>query len=220
MASPRTRIRIVLADDHPLVREGLRQLLDRERDFAVIGEAPDGREAVALAISLRPDILLVDLAMPRAGGLEALQDLREKKSPVRTIVLTAALRRADIVDALRLGARGVVLKDVPTDVLFTSIRAVVSGRYWLVRNSFTDLTRALRSLESGTQQTGSMFSLTPRQLEVVSSVVAGLTNKEIAARLAVSEQTVKHHLTQIFDKVGVSSRLELAVFATHHGLGS
>lgn len=210
----------MIADDHTLVREGLRQLLRAERDFAVVGEAADGSEAIHLSASLRPDVLLVDLAMPRIGGLEALRELAEVESPVRSIVLTASIKHDDIVKALQLGARGIVLKDAPAEVLFRSIRAVMEGRYWLGRETVENLKSALRTVVSAKPPTSKTFGLTRRQLEVIANVLDGLTNKEIASKLSLSEETVKHHLTQIFDKLGVSNRVELALFATHSGLVS
>jgi two-component system nitrate/nitrite response regulator NarL len=219
MSARRARTRILIADDHLVVRAGLRQLLKSASDFIVVGEAVDGSEAVALTASLCPDVLLIDLAMPGVGGLEALRTLADVRLPVRPIVLTASLKRDEMIKALQLGARAIVLKDVPGDLLFSAIRTVMAGRYWVGRESAADLTAAPRTFSIPKAQPVKSFGLTPRQLDVVSSVGAGLTNKEIAARLSVSEQTVKHHLTQIFDKLGVSSRVELAVFATHHGFG-
>jgi two-component system, NarL family, nitrate/nitrite response regulator NarL len=220
MPGTRARIRILIADDHTMVREALRELLRGERDFAVVGEAGDGAEAIHLSASLRPDVLLVDLAMPRIGGLEALRELVDAQSPVRPIVLAASIKHDDIVKALQLGARGVVLKDAPADVLFRSIRTVMEGRYWLGRQAAENLAGALRMVVSAKPPTSNTFGLTRRQLEVISNVIDGLTNKEIASTLSLSEETVKHHLTQIFDKLGVSNRVELALFAMHSGLVS
>jgi DNA-binding NarL/FixJ family response regulator len=214
----RTQIRIVIADDHPLLRQGLIALLGQERDFAVVGEAGDGNEAVALAASLRPDILLLDLAMPPSGGLEVLRRLDKRKSDVRPIVLTAAIQQDDVATALRFGARGIVLKDAPTDVLIKSIRAVLDGQYWLGREVLADFARIMAAAPAAAAPKD--FGLTPRQLEVVAHVAAGRSNKEIAARLSVSEETVKHHLTHIFDRLRVSNRVELAVIAARHGLGA
>jgi two-component system, NarL family, nitrate/nitrite response regulator NarL len=212
-------VRILIADDHPVVREGVRRVLQAEPDLVIVGEAADGSEAVGLAMSLRPDVLLVDLAMPRLSGLEVLRDVAAQRSPVRVIVLTASIKREEIIEALHAGARGVVLKDAPINVLSSSIRAVMKGQYWVARELFANLADALFMLEMPKRQTGSTFGLTPRQLEVVANVVEGLSNKEIASRLSISKETVKHHLSEIFDKVGVSNRVELALFATHHRLG-
>lgn len=212
-------IRILIADDHPIVRDGLRRLLETEADFRVVGQAADGREALRLASKLTPDILLLDLAMPRVPGLEVLRELSASDSPVRTILLTAAIEKEQIIEALQIGARGVVLKESATELLFKSIRTVMAGQYWVGRSEVGDLVQTLRGLiaSSGKPKEKSL-GLTRRELEVLSAVVAGLSNKEIARQFSLSEDTVKHHLSHMFDKLGVSNRLELAMFAVNHRL--
>ncbi len=213
------RIRVLIADDETLFREALRLLLETERDFRVVGYASDGMEAVALARKLKPDVLLLDLAMPRLPGLEALRSISSGSIPVRTILLTAAMTRTDVMTALQHGAHGIVMKDVPPDVLFKSIHAVMKGEYWIQREAVADLVAAVReSRPVDSQASARRFNLTRRELEIIQTVVDGSPNKEIASRLGVTEATVKHHLTSIFDKVGVSNRLELALFAMHHSL--
>lgn len=216
----RNKIRILVADDHPIFRDGLRKLLEAEADFRVIGEASDGEEAVKLAHELKPDVLLLDLAMPRQPGLDALRELSAASTPVRTILLTVAIEKAQLVEALQLGARGVVLKETSTELLLKSIRSVVAGQYWVGREAVTDLVRVLRDLipAAGEEAKKKAFGLTPRELEIVSAIVLGYTNKDIARKFTISEDTVKHHLTNIFDKVGVSNRLELALFSIEHRL--
>jgi two-component system, NarL family, nitrate/nitrite response regulator NarL len=213
-------VRILIADDHPIFRDGLKRLLESERDFRVVGEACDGIEAVDLVRRFTPEILLLDLAMPRKPGLEALKELSTEEFPVRVILLTAAAEKEQIVEALQLGARGVVLKDSATQILLKSIRAVMSGEYWVGRESVSNLVQYLRNLidSSATASRRKRFGLTPRELEVISAVVAGYANKEIAEHFKISEDTVKHHLSNIFDKVGVSTRLELALFAVNQAL--
>jgi two-component system nitrate/nitrite response regulator NarL len=186
----------------------------------VVGEAADGGEAISLARQLLPDVLLLDLAMPRVPGMEALRELAASSSPVRTILLTAAIEKRQIVEALQLGARGVVLKESATELLMKSIRSVMAGEYWVGRESVHDLVRTLRELvpAPGEDARRKHFGLTPRELEIVSAIVAGYTNKDVGERFSISEQTVKHHLTNIFDKLGVSNRLELALFAVNHHL--
>jgi two-component system, NarL family, nitrate/nitrite response regulator NarL len=215
-------VRILLADDHPIFRDGLRRLLEAEPDLKVVGEASDGAEAVKMARQLKPDILLLDLAMPRTPGLEALREMSSGpvSNSVRVILLTAAAEKKQIVEALQLGARGVVLKDSATQLLLKSIHTVMSGEYWVGRESVSNLVQYLRNLvqSSGEEAKQKKFGLTPRELEIVSAVVAGYSNKEIAEYFKISEDTVKHHLSNIFDKLGVSTRLELALFAVNQAL--
>ena len=214
-------IRLVIADDHPIFRDGLRRLLEAEPDLKVIGEARDGAEAVKLARQLKPDIMLLDLAMPKHPGLEALRELSTGgANSVRVILLTAAAEKKEIVEALQLGARGVVLKDSATQLLLKAIHTVMAGEYWVGRESVSNLVQYLRTLvqASGEDAKQKKFGLTPRELEIVSAVVAGFANKEIAEYFKISEDTVKHHLSNIFDKLGVSTRLELALFAVNQSL--
>ncbi len=213
-------VRILIADDHPIFRDGLRRLLESEKGFEVVGEACDGVEAVEFVNKFKPEILLLDLAMPRRPGLEALRELSRQETPVRVILLTAAAEREQIVEALQSGARGVVLKDCGTEILMKSIRAVLAGEYWVGREPVFNLLQYLRGLmDSSTKLSRQKrFGLTPRELEIVSAVVAGFANREIAEHFKISEDTVKHHLSNIFDKTGVSTRLELALFAVNQAL--
>jgi len=215
-------IRILIADDHPIFRDGLRKLLETEPGLKVIGEASDGADAIKQARQLKPELLLLDLAMPRMPGLEALKELTSGggSGPLRIILLTAAAEKHQIVEALQLGARGVVLKDSATQLLMRAIRTVMAGEYWVGREPVSNLVQYLRTLVHTTAQEAKQrkFGLTPRELEIVSAVVAGYANKEIAEHFKISEDTVKHHLSNIFDKLGVSTRLELALFAVNQAL--
>jgi len=209
-ASP---IRIAIADDHPIVRDGLRRLLDSEPGFQVVAEAADGVEAVRVTQDLQPDVLLLDVAMPRLGGVEALASLQHLKT--RVLLLTAAIEPPDLLRAIQLGAYGVVLKESATAMLIDGIRRVMEGKYLLAGGTADDLAQAIREVRA---PAATRFGLTPRELEIVAAIVAGETNKTMSDRLRISPQTVKHHLTSIFDKTGVSNRLELALFALRHEL--
>ncbi len=214
-------IRILIADDHAIFRDGLRRLLEADPGLRVVGEAADGIEAVKLALKLQPDILLLDLAMPRQTGLDTLPELAGACPNLRTIVLTAAVEKPEIITALQLGARGVVMKESATQTLLKSIRAVMQGEFWVGRDSVSDLVQFLQEGIRGPRLKEPLrknFGLTPRELDVVAAIVAGLTNRDVAQKFSISEDTVKHHLTNIFDKLGVSNRLELALFAMHHQL--
>jgi len=212
-------IRILIADDHGLFRDALRKLLEMEEDFEVVGAATDGAEAVQMARELKPDVLLLDLAMPRLTGIEALRELSIGASPVLTVLLAGAVEKRQILEALQLGARGIVLKDTATRLLLKCIRCVMAGEHWVGRGRVSDLLDTLRQMApSGGPPTGEARGLTRREREIVAAIVAGQANKDIAHSLAISEETVKHHLTNIFSKLGVSNRLELALFAINHRL--
>ena len=215
------RVRIVLADDHQMFRDAVRRLLDAEPDLVVVGEAGDGEEAVALTLQYEPDILLLDVAMPHANGMEVLQKIAAASKVTRIIMVTGAVEEDELRQALRLGARGFVLKESGAVQLLESIRVVHGGEYFVGRECMADLVSAVRSRGvaiEGRAPRKADFGLTTRERQIVSAVVNAYQNKEIAEKFAISEKTVKHHLTNIFNKVGVSNRLELALFAVHHRL--
>jgi two-component system nitrate/nitrite response regulator NarL len=225
--------RVVLSDDECLFRASLRQLfavppqvirdvygIDVGAGFEVVGEADSGEDTVRVVRSARPDLLLLDLRMPRMSGLDALRELTPIDATLRTILLAGSIDRTQLLTAVNLGVRGLLLKDATTEVLFEAIACVLAGRYWLGQTLVTDLLEGVRPLiQSSSASVGRMaFGLTPREREVLTLIVAGYANKDIAREFAVSEETIKHHLTRMFDKVGVANRLELAMVATERGL--
>ena len=219
----RAPVRVLLADDHGLVRDGLRWLLG-EGGFEVAGAACIGTEAARLAEQLQPDVLLLDLSMPESSGFDALRMLAKSRSRTRVLVLTASLAQTDIQQALKLGAHGVLAKDANPDVLYQAVRAVHEGQLWVtpdIVDSLLDgaLTSSPPGRTPSTKRNGhNKYGLNRRELELVGLVAAGQSNKEIAAVCSLRENTVKHYLRRIFDKCGVSSRLELALFAVNNGL--
>jgi DNA-binding NarL/FixJ family response regulator len=215
MTACRPCVRIVIADDHPIFRSGLRKLLESEPGLAIVGEASNGTDAVQLVEQHAPDLLLLDLAMPGLSGLEVLAAIHG--SHTRVIVLTAEIRQSALVKALQLGIRGIVLKESATQQLIHSIRRVMDGHTVIGEGAVEDLVRAIRQPPRG--QRDGRYGLTSRERDIIGAIGAGRSNKDIAAQFGISVQTVKHHLTSIFDKTGVSSRLELALFAGRHRLG-
>src|ERR1700689_3756420 len=213
-------IRIVVADDHPVVRFGVKNMLMNEPGFDVVGEAEDGDVAIQQALELEPDILLLDLLMPRLPGLEAMRAIMTKSPRVKIILLTSTISTQQIIEALQIGSPRIVLKDSVAADLGESLRAVLSGDYWIGGERVANLLTALHGLmaKAAAVPEKKTFGLTPRELEVVTCIVEGCSNKDVAKQFTISEETVKRHLSNIFDKTGVSTRLELALFAISHKL--
>jgi two-component system nitrate/nitrite response regulator NarL len=212
-------IRILIVDDHPMVRAGLRALLTPHPEFKVVGEAEDGDEALRLATQLQPDVMLLDFAMPKKTGLDVMRELNRAFPRIRTILMTAGVEKVDMVKMLQHGVRGLVLKGAPTELLFKCVRKVHRGELWIGRETVADLLDLLATTEGHhAARAPRDFGLTPREREIVRLIVEGETNKAIAQRLSIGEDTVKHHLTSSFNKTGTSSRLELALFALDHRL--
>ena len=209
-------IRLVLADDHPVVLTGLEQLLALEDDFVVLARCADGEEALRVVREHRPDVLVLDLHMPVKDGLAVLRELHGERLPARVVILTASLGTHDVLEAIRLGARGVVLKDMAPDLLVRCIRTVHAGGQWLERGLATAALNRLLEGEASARRAADL--LTPRELELVRMVARGLRNKEIARELDITEGTVKIHLHNIYRKVGVDSRVALTLYAQERDL--
>jgi len=210
-------VRILVADDHAIFRDGLRRLLEGSDDVSIVGEASNGNECIKMLAKLKPDILLLDLRMPEKDGLGVLEEINFDSMATRVIVLTAAEDDRDVVRAMRLGARGVVLKQSASDLLLKSIRKVSDGEIWLDNRMTAEVIDAFKkSSEAGQRREKPLLS--DREKEIVQLVAQGFRNREIGEKLFISEQTVKNHLHNIFDKLGVSDRLELALYAIHHRL--
>lgn len=217
--SPAT-IDIVIADDHAILREGVRKLLECEPGMRVVGEAADGEETVRVVSQIKPQVLLLDLLLSKKNGLDALRELNRLGLPTRTIIFTAAIEREQVVEALQLGARGIVMKHSALQVLLDSIRCVISGKHWVDQESVPHLIQAVRGMEPPLRASAAKqdLGLTPREMQIIALIVAGYTNKDLAKELKISQNTSKHHLTNIFNKLGVSNRLELVLYAIDNRL--
>ena len=212
-------IRIVIADDHPVVRIGVRNMLMEAGGFEVVGDATDGDEAITQTLELQPDVLLLDISMPRLPGFEAMRAIMNGPSTAKILLLTSTITTQQVIEALQIGARGIVLKDALASHLQTAIRTVFAGDYWIGGKRVVNLVAALHELmQKAAVPQRKTYGLTPRELEVVGCIVEGCSNRDIAKQFTLSEETVKRHLSNIFDKTGVSTRLELALFAIAHNL--
>lgn len=215
-------IRVLISDDHPLVREGLRRLLSLENDLEIVGEAADGESTVALVEKLDPDIVLLDLRMPGVDGFGALQRIQKLSKRPKVIVLTASEDKNEFVQVMKMGCSGIVLKQTVSELIVKSIRRVHAGEIWLDSNTTAAVMRQFAapsdSAARTTMRSRDRSPLSQREREIVALVAQGYKNKEMAEKMFISEQTVKNHLHNIFDKLGVSDRLELALYAIHKGL--
>lgn len=230
--------RILIAEPQAMFREGLCSVLRTQRDFVVVGLAADGRQALDLAMRYEPQVLVLNVALPVVSTAEVLRELDELLPSVRSVVLADRIDTDEVVYTLKLGCRGAVQKDSPTQVLFKGIRAITAGRYWLGQEAVSDLRPYLlesrpRLAIGGTDGSGDgktngngngngsgkgKYGLTRREQDIVRAVLSGWTNKQTALRYEISEVTVKHHLTSIYEKLRVPNRLELALFALQHSL--
>jgi two-component system nitrate/nitrite response regulator NarL len=213
----RSPIRLFLLGEHAISREGLRLLLASESGFRVVGSATDWADA---ARARRSDVVVVDVPHASVPDRRALRALIAFCAPARVIILTSRLEHSRTMEALRLGVRGIVDKSVTAQLLFKSVRAVAAGEYWVERDIIADLTQRLHAWASPAADAPRQrpFGLTERELQIISLLIAGYGNKVIGDKCGIRERTVKQHLTNMFEKVGVSNRLELALFALHEHL--
>ena len=208
-------IRVLIVDDHEIVREGLRTLLAEEANIEVVGEAVDGAEGVSQAVTLQPDVILMDLVMPNVGGIEAMHRLQEKGSSWRVLVLTSFAETDLVRGALEVGAVGYVLKDVLRSELVQAIQAAAQGQPYLHREAQQRLIEHV----TAPAEPSARFDLTPREQDVLQLISQGQSNKEIAMALHITEGTVKGHVSSILDKLGVSDRTQAALVAVRNGFG-
>jgi DNA-binding NarL/FixJ family response regulator len=209
-------IRLVLADDHPIVLQGLQRLFETQPDFVVAACCGSGEAAIESVRRVRPDVLVLDLRMPRTTGLDVLRTLAAEKLPCRTVLLTAAIPDDDVVESVRLGVYAIVMKESAPDALVECVRRVARGER-AIEPEF--VARAFgRALRRQTAAREVAHTLTPREIELVKMVAQGLRNRAIAERLAISEGTVKIHLHNVYEKLGIDGRLELMVWAQEQGV--
>lgn len=202
-------IRVLVADDHPIVRQGLKTFLDIQPDLTVVAEARDGDEALALIAAHEPDVVLLDLKMPGSDGAKVLSRLAELKHPAKVIVLTSVTEASRVGEAVAAGAAGFLYKDIDPESLAQAIRSVADGQVIFAREAVAAMTAPVPR---------PVASLTPREREVLALVAAGRSNREIARQLSVAEKTVKTHLSSLFRKLGVADRTQAALYAVTHGL--
>ena len=209
-------ITVVIADDHPLLLDAMENLFRLQKDIKVVTRCLDGDEAVKAVRRHKPDILVLDIRMPRKDGLGVLREMKKEKLPTRVVVLTAALDEEELADAIRLGVRGLVLKELAPKLIVQCIRKVHAGELWLEKHSVSRALEKLLKREAGRNEAVQL--LTTREVEIAKQVAAGLRNLEIAKSLFISEGTVKMHLHNIYQKLGVDSRTQLSRYAREKSL--
>jgi two-component system response regulator DegU len=215
-----SKISVLIADDHSLIRQGLKQILELENDIAVVAQAANGNEAVKFARDLKPDVVLMDINMPEANGLQAIREIKQEKMSCKVIVLTIHEDREYLFKTLQMGAEGYVLKDAEPAVLIEAIRNVFSGQSYIQPNMTRELVKEFNRVTLHERDKNEENNLTSREIEVLGLIAEGMINKEIARQLYISEKTVKNHVSNIFKKLNVSDRTQAAIYAFKHNIKS
>ena len=213
------KIRVLLVDDHTLFRSGVKSLLQRNEDFEVVGEAGDGLDGIKRARSLNPDVVLLDLHMPGVSGLEAVKVITEEIPKVRVLMLTVSEDAQDLMDALRAGASGYLLKNIETDMLVDAIRRAAKGESVVSQQMTAKLIQGVRTAPRIDTMLAERDRFSPRERDIMASLALGESNKEIARKLNLAESTVKIHVQNIFKKLNMTSRVQVALYAVEHGFG-
>lgn len=213
------KIRVLLVDDHTLFRSGIKSLLQRNEDFEVVDEAGDGLEGIKRTRSLKPDVVLLDLHMPGVSGLEAVKVITEEMPQVRVLMLTVSEDAQDLMDALRAGASGYLLKNIQTDTLVDALRRAARGESVVSQEMTAKLIQGVRNPPKAGMVQMERDRFSPRERDILASLALGESNKEIARRLDLAESTVKIHVQNIFKKLGMSSRVQVALYAVENGFG-
>lgn len=211
-----SKIAVMIVDDHELIRQGLRKILEMEKDITVIAVAEDGESALKMAQELKPDVMLLDINMKGLNGIKTLKRIKEAGLPVKVIMLTIHSDREYLLKTMNLGAAGYVLKDTGTDSLITAIRSVYDGQVYIQPSMADESAEDLFTM--ATAPDPEKDKLTRREIEVIALIAEGLNNKEIADKLFISEKTVKNHVSNLFKKINVSDRTQAAIFAFKHSI--
>lgn len=214
----KNKISVLIADDHSLLRQGLKQILELEKDISVVSQASNGSEAIQCARECKPDVILMDINMPGTNGLQAIKEIKQEKLQSRIIVLTIHEDREYLFKTLQMGAEGYVLKDAEPSVLIEAIRSVYSGQSYIQPNMTSELVREFNRVTMHEKEKHDDSNLTSREIEVLELIAEGMINKEIAKQLYISEKTVKNHVSNIFRKLNVSDRTQAAIYAFKHNI--
>ncbi|MGE5329974.1 MAG: response regulator [Deltaproteobacteria bacterium] len=212
------KISVLIADDHSLMRQGLKQIIELEEDIKVIGQATNGQEAIDMAKSLNPDVILMDINMPILNGLQAIKEIRDSGMDVKIVVLTIHEDRDYLFKTLQLGANAYVLKDAESNILINAIRTVFNGQNYIQHTMTSELVKEFNRISRNDKQKGPEHSLTQREIEVLELIAEGMLNKNIAKTLFISEKTVKNHVSNIFKKLNVTDRTQAAIYALKNNI--